>query len=104
MNTTINNEKANTEMNTTAINNDSNPSASQPARPVSRRVVTGLKVGTVMLSLIALGLSYRAANQAVALYGVLNEVQTALANEHEMKFQYATSRQIAETKTATAGL
>jgi hypothetical protein len=90
--------KTDTEMN---INAELNP-VSTPM-PITRRG-KGLKALVVALSLLALGLSYRAATEAVALYGVLEKVQAALANEQRAQAQSTAGIQISETKPPVAGL
>ncbi len=96
----INNLKANTEMNT---NSDLNTAAA-PVIRASRRPSTFLKVGTFILSLTALCLSYQAANEAVALYGVLDKVQDTLATEQFVKAQMTAGTRISETNPSVAGL
>jgi len=93
----MNNMKTNTEMN---INAEINPASTQT--PNARRG-KGLKGVVVALSLVALCLSYRAATEAMALYGVLEKVQATLAQEQSVKAQVATGQQISETKHAVAG-
>lgn len=95
----MNNMKTNTEMN---INTDMN-AASTPVPNISRRA-KGFKAVVVMLSLTALCLSYRAANEAVALYGVLEKVQATLASEQSALAQATARMQISETKHSVAGL
>lgn len=84
----------------TNINAENNPASTQA--PNARR--KGLKAVVVALSLVALCLSYRAATEAVALYGVLEKVQAALAQEQGIKAQIASDLQIVETKHSVAGL
>ena len=91
-----NNMKTNIETN---MNTDINTAASKVSRPAF-----ALKIIVAVLSLTALCLSYRAANEAVALYGVLEQVQAALANEQNIKSQAAAREQISETKPSLAGL
>lgn len=93
------NMKSNTEMNVISHND----AASAVAAGALRRAKT-LKVTVVILSLTALGLSYRAASEAMALYGVLEKVQATLAQEQIIKAQVASSLQISETKHSIAGL
>ena len=100
MDTNNNNMKTNTEVST---NSETTIAPAQPGRG-ERRAAGGLKVLVTILSLTALALSYRAANEAVALYGILDKIQAALANEQSMKGQAAANRQISETKPAIAGL
>lgn len=64
----------------------------------------GLKVALIVLSVTALCLAYRAANEAAALYGVLEKVQAALATEQIIKTHATTHVQISETKPVVAGL
>jgi hypothetical protein len=92
----INNMKTNTE---TSTNSDLNI---PPAAP--RRAANSLKAVVVILSLTALCLSYRAANEAIDLYGVLDKVQTTLNNEQSVKAQATATVQISETKPSVAGL
>jgi hypothetical protein len=97
VNNNMNNMKTNIETNiTTATNSMQTPG-------ISRRGA-GLKAVVIILSVTALCLSYRAANEAVALYGVLDKVQATLANEQSMQAQAAAHVQISETKTSVAGL
>ena len=96
----INNKKTNTEMNT---NTDTNTTMTPTANTTSARRM-GLKVGAVTLSLVALCLSYQAANEAVALYGVLDKVQDTLAAEQMIKAQAASVARISETNPSVAGL
>jgi hypothetical protein len=93
-----NNMKTNIETNTN-MNTDITTGTSNAARPAF-----ALKVIVAILSLTALCLSYRAANEAVALYGVLEQVQAALANEQNIKSQASAGWQIYETKPSLAGL
>ena len=95
--TTVNikNMKTNIETNT---NSDLNATPTAPGRAAA-----SLKAVVVILSLTALCLSYRAANEAVALYGVLDKVQATLANEQTVQ-AHATGTQISETKSSVAGL
>jgi len=95
----MNNMKTNTEMN---INAEINP-LSLPAQNVTRRA-KALKAVVVILSLTALCLAYRAANEAVALYGVLEKVQATLANEQSVQAQITVGGHISETKSSLAGL
>ena len=90
--------KINTEMNTNADNN------SVLTQGPNLRRAAGLKVVMVALSLLALGLSYRAATEAVALYGVLEKVQATLANEQIAEAQFTARAQLSETKHSIAGL
>ena len=89
--------KTNTETNMTTESN------SLPAPGVDRRG-KGLKVAVIILSLTALCLSYRAASEAVALYGVLEKVQASFAAEQSIKAQATMHVQISETKSPVAGL
>jgi len=98
VNQNMNNMKTNTEMN---ISTDINPAATQSP---SARSAQGLKAVMVILSVVALCLSYRAANEAVALYGVLDNVQATLANEQSVQAQFAGGLQNSETKPSVAGL
>jgi hypothetical protein len=93
-----NNMKTNTEMN---INAQPNP-ISTPT-PNTRRG-KGLKALVVALSMLALGLSYRAATEAVALYGVLEKVHATWATEQGAQAQPNERIQISETKPAVSGL
>ena len=86
--------KTNTEM---SINAESSTPKPNP------RHGKGLKALVVALSLLALCLSYRAATEAVALYGVLEKVHAAFANEPSAQAQSAET-QISETKPSVAGL
>lgn len=102
MQTIINNTKMNSDMTTTEPT-----TAPAQTLPAPRRPRPVLKMATVMLSLVALCLSYRAAGEAIALYGVLEKVQDALAHEQMVKSQAAPvvpRAEIAETKSGTAGL
>jgi len=74
------------------------------AAPKASRRGQGLKAAVVILSLAALWLSYRAANEAAALHGILEKVQAALSHEQSVKAQAATAVQISETKSSVAGL
>jgi hypothetical protein len=94
----MNNMKMTTEMNNNAEIN----SATQTPGP--NRSAKALKAMVIMLSLTALCLSYRAASEAMALYGVLENVQATLAQEQSIQAQAASGRQISETKHALAGL
>jgi hypothetical protein len=96
----INDLKTNTEMNT---NSGTNP-APTPMASAARRSATSLKLGAAILSLTALYLSYRAANEAVALYGELEAVQDTLAAAQFGKVQIADGTGISETKKSVAGL
>ena len=95
----MNTMKMNTEMNNNA---EINQASTQ--MPGVNRSVKALKATVIILSLTALCLSYRAASEAMALYGVLEKVQATLAQEQSIKAQVASSRQISETKPALAGL
>jgi len=86
--------KTNIETNT---NSNLNPTA-------PRRAANSLKAVVVILSLTALCLSYQATNEAVALYGVLDNVQTTLANEQSVKAQTTAGVPISETKSSVAVL
>ncbi|HEX5220841.1 MAG TPA: hypothetical protein VFZ59_14830 [Verrucomicrobiae bacterium] len=88
----------NTEMN---FNADLNPVSAQTPKPRDGKVLKSL---VVALSMLALGLSYRAAAEAVALYGVLEKVQAALAAEQGAWAQSAEPIQISETKPSVSGL
>ena len=88
--------KTNIETNT---NSDLNAMPTAPGRAAA-----ALKAVVVILSLTALCLSYRAANEAVALYGVLDKVQATLANEQAVQAHVAAGTQISETKSSAAGL
>jgi len=96
MHNNINNMNTNIETNTHSDNN--------PAPSARRRPTLGLKVTVVALSLIALALSYRAATEAVALYGVLDKVQDTLAHEQTVKAQVAGRLRNFETIPPVAGL
>lgn len=100
MNTTNNTMKTNTEVSTSS---ETTTALAQPGRG-GRRTAGGLKVLVTILSLTALALAYRAADEAVALYGVLDKIQASLAFEQSMKEQAAANRQISETNPAIAGL
>lgn len=96
MHNNINNMKTNIETNTHSDNN--------PASPAPRRPATGLKAVVVILSIAALCLSYRAANEAVALYGVLEKVHDAMAQEQQLKSHVTADQRISETIPPLAGL
>jgi len=100
MNNQVNPMKTSTEM---QIDTESHESSTQ-SNPAARRPGAILKVSTVMLSLAALCLSYQAANEAVALYGMLAQAQDALAHEQLVRSQVADSAAIAETIPPVAGL
>ena len=87
----------------TNIETNPNSDVAPAAQKLSLRG-RGLKAVLVILSLTALCLSYRAAREAVALYGVLEKVQATLANEQTVKAQATSPVQISETKPAVAGL
>ena len=95
----MNTMKMNTEMNNKA---EINPAPVQTPDVNHRANV--LKATVIILSLTALCLSYRAASEAVALYGVLEKVQATLAQEQSIKAQVASGLQISETKHSVAGL
>jgi len=100
MNNQVNLMKTDTAMNTDteshATSTHSNPAARHP------RAV--MKVATVVLALTALCLSYQAANEAVALYGMLAQAQDALAHEQVIRSQAADTALISETIAPVAGL
>jgi hypothetical protein len=91
----MDNMKTNIETTTTTDNNPMHTSSNSRKR-------TGLKAVLVILSLTALCLSYQAANEAVALYGLLEKVQTALADEQSLRT--TAQMQNSETKPLVAGL
>ncbi|MFO1512184.1 MAG: hypothetical protein U1F83_04600 [Verrucomicrobiota bacterium] len=92
--------KPNTERD---LNSEAN-TTSTPTHVLPRRPATVLKIATVMLSLAALGLSYQAANQAIALYGVLDKLQDALAQEQLIKAHTTEAARNSETISPVAGL
>ena len=96
MNNSINYMTTNIDTNT---NSDINATSSTP-----RRQGNGLKAVVVILSLIALCLSYRAATEAAALYRVLDKVHDTLAHEQQVKAQVVASPRISETISPLAGL
>lgn len=96
MHNNINNMKTNTETNT--------PSDNHPAPSAPRRPATGLKAAVVILSLAALCLSYRAASEAVALYGVLEKVHDTMDQEQLVRSHVTAGQRISETIPPVAGL
>lgn len=95
MHNNINHMKTNIE--TTIHSDNAAPAASRPAS-------TGLKAAVVILSLAALCLTYRAATEAVALYGVLEKVHDTMAEEQLVKSHVTASHRISETIPPLAGL
>ena len=83
----------------TSTHSDNNPAPSAPRRPA-----TGLKAVVVILSIAALCLSYRAASEAVALYGLLEKVHDTMAQEQLMKSHVTAYQPISETIPPLAGL
>jgi len=60
----------------TNMNADTHSRASSTPR---RRAGQALKAAVMALSVVAFGLSYQAASEAVAVYGILEQAQDALA-------------------------
>lgn len=89
----------------TKLENQQSPDDNSHAKPaVTPSKGRTLKAAAIALAVLALGLSYRAATEAVTVYAMLEKVQDTLAQEQVIRAAAPHVYQNSETITPVAGL